>query len=133
MATWTRRRIIVATGTVGATGLISGCAEEQSQANTPLPDVVVFNDTSTETTATVAVSGEESDEPLVSESVSITAREAAEYPDVLPSSGTFTLAVDVQDGPAADATRSISAESASLQAIIRSESIQFRVRKPTSD
>lgn len=122
----TRRRFIAGAGAVTTT--VAGCIEWQSTAPDPPPDVVVFNNTDTDVTATVTVTPEDKDEPLVSETVTIPTKEAAEYADALPSSGTFSFSVNVQNGPESQATRSIASETDSFQAIIESETVRFRIR-----
>lgn len=130
---WTRRKIITVTGTGIVAGLLPGCSSEQSQEQRIPPDIVVFNDTSSETTASVTVASNGGEDTLISETVTITARQAAEYPDVLSSTGTFTLSIDVRDGPTASATRRVTTDAESFQAIIGTASIQFRIRSPTSE
>lgn len=127
MREWTRRHFIVAMP-VTAT-MLAGCTNRQSAETEVPPDVVVFNNTATEKTVAVTVSSEsETAESVVSETVAIAARDAAEYEDALPASGTFSISVNVQDGLSASATRSLSSESASLQAVIEDDTIQFRIR-----
>lgn len=133
MPSRTRRHVVAVTGAGVATAMLPGCLGNRSRRSSSLPDVVVFNDTSEDATATVTVSPEGSDDPLVDDTPTIVAREAAEYPDALPSSGTFTLAVDARQGPTASATRSLAAESASLQAVIEPDAVRFRVRGTTPE
>lgn len=125
MGELTRRRFV--TGVV-LTTTVAGCSGRRVTDSRAPPDVVVFNNTSTDKTASVTIGPKDGD-PFVSEQVSIKARGAAEYEDVLPPTGAFSLSVDVQDGPAGHGTRTLSSESESFQAIIESETVRFRVRE----
>jgi hypothetical protein len=116
----------VAVGTATA-GCLGGGSEDAP------PDVDVFNDTDADVTASVtatAADGDDGDaeDPYVSETTTIEAKDAAEYADALPGGGTYALAVNVEDGPTAAETQSLSGESGSLQAVIHADAIEFRTR-----
>lgn len=129
MSEWTRRQFIA--GVTVITVTLAGCTNGQSTEPEAPPDVVVFNNTATEITVTVTVSSEsesETEESFVSQTVTIAARDAAEYEDALPSSGTFSISVNVHEGPSSNATHSLSSESVSLQAVVEDDTIEFRTR-----
>lgn len=119
----TRRTCLATVATAGVSAL-AGCGF----LNGSPPDVVVFNETDEGRTVDVTVTDADTEETVLSESTTVGGGGAAEYPDVLPESGTFELAVAVEGGESGSETWSVESEADSLQAVVSGDGLTFRKR-----
>ena len=124
------RRSLCRGAAVGALSLLAGCSGIMEGLSGSQPDLVVFNKQDTDITASIEVSNRSTEETVLSDSAEINSGSAAEFPDVLPSSGEFTMTVETTDGLASTHEWSISSEDQSMQVRVRSNSIEFDQLSP---
>lgn len=130
MVTLTSRRAVIRVATAAVIALIPGCSDIMQSITGPPPDVVVFNKTDQDRNPKITIDDQSTGNTVLSESPTISAGEAAEYPDALDSSKSYTLSVETESGPTNRHQWSVSSDEHSMQARIKANSITFREVSP---
>lgn len=130
MVTLKSRRAVVRVVTAAMIVLIPGCSDIVQSLAGPPPDVVVFNKTDQDRTPKITIDDQSTGNTVLSVSPKISAGEAAEYPDALDPSNSYTLSVETESGPTNRHQWSVSSDDHSMQARIKANSITFREVSP---